>query len=246
MAKPSYRLEVAAIEQRTPNLRRVHLTGADLERFPDDFEGGYVKLLLRPDGTAADAPEGAKRRSYTVRAFERAALRLSLDFAAHGVMGPGTRWGAEARVGDAITVLGPGAVKRLDATADWVLLAGDMTALPAMAVNLERLPASAEGHALIAVPSAEDRRLPPVPEDVEVTWIVGEPPEALAERVRAVPWRSGRASVWSASEFSVMRVLRAYFREREVPKEGLYLSSYWKRDATDEEHKVAKRADAGA
>ncbi|MEO0321977.1 MAG: siderophore-interacting protein [Myxococcota bacterium] len=247
MAKPSYRVTVAATEQRTPNLRRLHLEGEDLTRFPDGFEGGYVKLLLTPEGTAAPAPEGAKRRSYTVRAFDRAASRLTLDFAAHGLAGPGTRWGAEAAVGDAITVVGPGAVKGLDPAADWVLLAGDMTALPALAVQLERLGADATGHAVIAVPSAEDRQLPAHPPGLEVHWLVGEPPEALVATVRAIPWRPGSVAVWCASEFEAMRGLRGYFRdERGVGKDAMYISSYWKRDATDEQHKAAKRADAAA
>ncbi len=247
MAKPTYRVTVAATERRTPNLRRVHLEGPDLARFPDGFEGGYVKLLLRPDGSAAPGPEGAKRRSYTVRALDREAQRLSLDFAAHGLAGPGTRWGAAAEVGDVITVVGPGAVKGLDPASTWVLLAGDLTALPALSVQLERLPPDATGHAVIAVPSGDDRVLPELPAGVEVSWVVGAAPQALVERVRAVPWRAGTVGVWSASEFEVMRALRSYFRdERGVSKDAMYISSYWKRDATDEQHKAAKKADPTA
>ena len=42
-----------------------------------------------------------------------------------------------------------------------------------------------------------------------------------------------------------MRELRQYFRnEKEVAKENIYISSYWKRGVTKDGHKAIKRADA--
>ena len=50
-----------------------------------------------------------------------------------------------AQPGDSITLAGPGGKKLLDFSADWLVLVGDMTALPAISVNLEQLPANATG-----------------------------------------------------------------------------------------------------
>jgi len=42
-----------------------------------------------------------------------------------------------------------------------------------------------------------------------------------------------------------MRALRQYFKqERGVAKTHLYISSYWKLDNSEDEHKVIKRQDA--
>ena len=62
-----------------------------------------------------------------------------------------------------------------------------------------------------------------------------------------LPWASGRASIWVAGEFSASRTLRQYFRhERQVPREHMYVSCYWKIGDTDEGMKAAKRADPEA
>jgi NADPH-dependent ferric siderophore reductase len=42
-----------------------------------------------------------------------------------------------------------------------------------------------------------------------------------------------------------MRALRQYFRnDRDVEREFIYISSYWKNGVTEEGHKVIKREDA--
>ncbi|EGU61267.1 utilization protein for catechol-siderophore, partial [Vibrio nigripulchritudo ATCC 27043] len=51
--------------------------------------------------------------------------------------------------------------------------------------------------------------------------------------------------VWCATEFSTMRQLRKYFRnEREVERDEIYISSYWKQGRTEDQHKIDKRKDA--
>jgi NADPH-dependent ferric siderophore reductase len=42
-----------------------------------------------------------------------------------------------------------------------------------------------------------------------------------------------------------MRALRQYFRnEKEVDRENIYISSYWKKGVSEDGHKVIKREDA--
>lgn len=249
MAKPSvYELTVANVVQRTPNLRRIVLEG-DLSGFPSGYEGGYVKLLL-PRAGAEGSPVDLKssvKRSYTVRAFDRAKGQLTLEFAVHEAKGPAMRWARDAAPGDALQVAGPGSVRNLDLTADDVLLVGDMTALPAISVQVERLPASARGHAVIEILCEEDRQALGGPEGLEVHWVVrGGPPAdcQLAEVTRALPWPSGSVSAWVACEFATMKLLRTYLlKERRLDKEHSYISSYWKSGSSDEQHKAAKLAD---
>ena len=41
-------------------------------------------------------------------------------------------------------------------------------------------------------------------------------------------------------EFSDMKLLRQYFKNIGVEKENIYISSYWKKNSDQEEHKLFK------
>lgn len=258
MAKrPIHRLRVRDRRPLTRHMQRVTFEGPSLADFPDDAEGDYVKLML-PREPALDVmtlelagldPRAFTVRSFTVRAFDRASQSLTLDFVATGHAGAASAWLSSCAPGDAILITGPGPVKSLSPDADWVLLAADMTALPALSVELERLPSDALGVAVIEVLHEDDRQALAAPEGVELHWVVNPDLRAsrLAETVRAQPFREGRGSFWAACEFTSMKQLRDYlFEERGLARDAGYLSSYWKLDATDEQHKAAKRADATA
>lgn len=246
MAKVKRDIVVTAIQDLTPHLRRVSFGGDSLANFPEGQESGYIKFAFPPL-----QPEGRPRmRSYTIRAFDAQAHRLDVDFARHEVGGPATEWANGCQVGDTITMVGPGATKLVDSRADWFFFVGDMTALPAIAVNIERLPATAQGYAVIEILSEEDRIELAEPAGIEIVWVVNPHPEAgtgLIDAVRSKEWRSGVPGVWSACEFGKMKLLRQYFAvERALPPESRYISSYWKLCASDEEHKKAKAEETGA
>ncbi|WOD07301.1 siderophore-interacting protein [Marinomonas sp. GJ51-6] len=133
--------------------------------------------------------------------------------------------------------------------ADWHLLVGDMTALPAISVNLEQLPANAKGYAVIEVVSADDILDLKHPEGVEMKWIInthpGEDSASLLDEVKSLPWLDGKVSAWVACEFSSMKLLRQFFKkEKMLSNDCLYISSYWKLGSNEDQHKVVKRNDA--
>ena len=244
MANNIYHGVVRTRDQVTPNMLRFSLESEALSDFPDGFEGGYVKLVFpRPE---------AKRpamRSYTVRSFDRDARQVTLEMVTHGDLGPAGRWAERAKLGDSIVFAGPGPCRSADPSADWFLLAGDMTALPAISVQLENLPPNAVGDAVIEVISDEDRRKIIRPDGIEVHWITNPEParpnSLLADAVMNLPWRSGRVSAWIASEFANARALRQYMRhDRAVDRDSLYVSCYWKIGDTDEGMKAAKGSDS--
>lgn len=244
---PEYRtLTVAHSELLSPHMRRIVLEGEELADFPEGQESGYVKLLF----PAAESIK-PRLRSYTIRAFDLAQRRLTLDFVCHGDHGPASTWAGHAQIGDSIQVRGPGPTKLLDTSADWCLLVGDMSALPAISVNLERLPADARGYAVIQVMDPADQITMPTPAAVELHWVVNPHPEThsewVAETVRGLPWLPGRVNAWVAGEFELMRGVRRYLRqERQLGKADLYASSYWKIGTTDEGNKLAKKQDPEA
>lgn len=245
MAKAVRNVVVSAKQSLTPNLTRMVLQGDALSDFPSGFEGGYVKLAF-PQQDSKDI-----LRSYTIRAFDPSEQALTLEMVAHGDTGPAATWANHVATGSQINILGPGACQKINTDADWFLLAGDMSAIPAISVNLEQLPADATGAVVLEVISEADKLELPVPPGIDIHWIINPIPEAensmLEDTVMNLPWREGQPSVWVAGEFSASRALRQYFRhERKVPRENMYVSCYWKIGDTDEGMKQAKRNDTEA
>ncbi|MEM1111219.1 MAG: siderophore-interacting protein [Pseudomonadota bacterium] len=244
MAKAVRRVRVAEKQSLTPNMTRLHITGESLSDFPTGFDGGYVKFLFESEAEKTV-------RSFTIRHFDAQAPRLTIDMVAHGDAGPAARWASQVSAGDSIDMMGPGAVKPVNLDADWFILAGDMSALPAICVNLERLPPDARGHVVLEVIDEADQLPLELPEGVQVHWVVNPDPERanslLEDAVMALPWQDGQVAVWVAGEFSASRALRQYFRhKRQLNRDFLYISCYWKIGVTDEGMKAAKRADTEA
>ncbi len=223
-------------------MHRVTLGGKGMRDFPEDREGGYVKLIFpQPDG------ERLISRTYSVR-FQRE-NEIDIDFVLHGDGGPASRWAIDCQAGETIMVGGPGPKTLVNQHADWVLLAGDMTALPAISVNIEQLPAKAIGYVVIEIIDEADIQPLLTPVGLEVKWLVnpkpGEDAKLLNDCVRSLPWLDGQPSVWVACEFNCMRDLRDYLTiERELNRDNLYISSYWKYGSNEDSHRDAKRADA--
>jgi len=241
-------MTVLAKRNVTPNMLRVTLGGEGLAGFQPDRQGGYVKLNLPQDGGKPAV------RTYTIRAQRDG--EIDVDFALHaetatGHAGPATEWAMTVEPGAEVLVDGPGPAKPLPAGHSFYLLAGDMTALPAILVNIEALPADARGLAVIEVMSVEDRQDIAGPAGFEIQWLVAEQPGLGAaehlQTIRDAGWRAEDLYAWVAAEFSTMQALRAYLRdERGLGPDRLYISSYWKSGLTEEAHKLAKREDAEA
>ena len=230
----------------SPSLQRVTLGGPGMAGFAANQQGGYLKLFLGED------PKGKPIvRTYTIRNQREG--ELDIDFALHGddAAGPATKWSLSAEPGDTITVGGPGAAKPLPEAHDFYLIAGDMTALPAISVNLAALADDARGFAAIEIQNEADKAHLDKPEGMEICWLVnrepGSQPDLLADELRKVALPQGRIAGWAACEFSGMRNLRAFLRD-ELGLRGpsLYVSSYWKAGLVEDEHKLAKREDAEA
>lgn len=241
-------LTVLAKRHVTPNMLRLTLGGDGMAGFPPSRQGGYVKLNL-PQGAGKPAV-----RTYTIRAQRDA--EIDVDFALHaetatGHAGPATEWAMSVEPGAQVLVGGPGPAKPLPDGHGFYLLAGDMTALPAISVNLEALPADARGLAVIEVMSEDDRQDIACPEGVEIHWLVAEQPGLESAQhlraIRAAGWPADDLYAWVAAEFSTMQALRGYLRdERGLGPDRLYISSYWKSGLNEEAHKIAKREDAVA
>jgi NADPH-dependent ferric siderophore reductase len=259
MIRALHKTEVVNVLDVSPHIRRITLGGGSLADFPEGYESGYVKLMFPQEGEDAfsDSIVGGlirgnkpRVRSYTILAHDEATSQLTLDFVIHGDNGPASAWASRAQIGDAVTLRGPGGTKLMKPSADWFFLAGDLSALPALSVNLQRLPRDATGYACIEIISAEDKIKLDAPPGIKLSWVINPRPDVpnsiLIDAIRLQPWLIGNAEVWFAGEFDAMRAARRYFKqERGVVKGHIYASSYWKIGATDESNKIAKRKESG-
>lgn len=241
MSKPTSRLlKVIRKEYVTANMLRVTLGGEALAGFPEGQEGGYIKFIFpTTDGSRL-------MRTYTIR--QQRQHELDVDFALHGDSGVACLWALHTQTGDQIQVGGPGPKKRISESADWMIFVGDMTSLPAISVNLANLPSESKGYAILEVQTEADIQTLQKPDDIELKWIInpnpGQDSQSLLEHVKTLKWLDGNVAIWAACEFSSMRALRAFFKERsDVEKGNLYISSYWKHGLNEDQHKIEKRED---
>jgi NADPH-dependent ferric siderophore reductase len=162
----------------------------------------------------------------------------------NGKTGPASAWATSAKPGDVITLAGPGSSKGLSEHYDWVLLAGDMTALPSIRNHLAALPSHAKGYAVIRIEDEKDAVVLKKPEDIEVIW---EFEDTLSNRLSQLNWLEGTPAVWVACEFSDMRTIRTWLKDdKAIAHNNIYISSYWKKGRSEDQHKIEKRQDSEA
>ncbi|OBK54342.1 siderophore-interacting protein [Mycobacterium kubicae] len=279
--RPLQSFEVVGTQQITPHMIRVRLGGSGFDTFvPSDFTDSYVKLAFVAEDidvaalpqpltmdSFADLPAVKQPpvRTFTVRKVDSTAREIAIDIALHGEHGVAGPWAAAAQPGQRIYLMGPGGAYAPDPAADWHLLAGDESALPAIAAALEALPPDAVGKAFIEVAGPDDEIALIAPESVQVNWVyrggrADLVPEdragdhaPLIEAVTTALWLPGQVQVFIHGEAqSVMHNLRPYIRkERGVEaKWASSISGYWRRGRTEETFRQWKRelaeAEAGA
>ncbi|POX62687.1 NADPH-dependent ferric siderophore reductase [Streptomyces sp. Ru62] len=249
--------QVVRTERLTPHMQRVVLGGEGLADFAaDTCTDHYVKLLFGAAGVTYPEPFDLERiraefpreqwpvtRTYTVRAWDPGQRELTLDFVIHGDEGLAGPWALRARPGDIVRFMGPGGAYAPDPDADWHLLAGDESALPAIARALETLPAGARAHAFIEVSGPEEEQK--IDTEVPVVWLHrGDRPvgEALLEAVRGLEFPKGRPHAFVHGEAGFVKELRRLLRvERQIPREDLSISGYWRLGHNEDGWQASKR-----
>ncbi|MFC8448651.1 siderophore-interacting protein [Kitasatospora sp. NPDC057223] len=248
---------VVRTERLTPHMQRVVLGGEGLAAFTAGTSTDhYVKLLFPAEGVSYPEPFDLEQireefpraqwpvtRTYTVRSWDAVLRELALDFVVHGDEGLAGPWAVRARPGDVVRFNGPGGGYAPDTGADWHLLAGDESALPAIAAALESLPSGAEVRAFIEVTGPEEEQK--FSSDVDVVWLHrgGRPVgELLVEAVRGLEFPPGRVHAFVHGEAGFVKELRALLRvERQIPREDLSISGYWRLGHNEDGWQASKR-----
>jgi NADPH-dependent ferric siderophore reductase len=233
LAEPrTWQLEVAAVQDLTPRMRRVQLTSPDLGRF--DYLPGQDMALTFRRGDAQTV-----RRRYTIRHFDPDQLRLDLDFVLHGG-GPGMRWAQGARPGDSIEVVGPRGKITLVRDAAWHLFAGDATAVPGALAMMDALPDDVPAAAFLQVDGGEERQAVDSNRGQQITWRY-ELPDAsgdgsLTAALADATLPAGRGHAYLAGEVALVIALKATLLARGWAAEDISAKAYWNRGRANAGH----------
>lgn len=240
---------VVSAEDVTPHMRRVKFTCADVM----PFIGGdmHVRLLvppkgrppvwpgLREDGRIA-WPQGENEllvRVYTIRAVDIQRRELWIDFLQHpapGVQTPGADFARDVKPGAKVALLGPGGGNLPEAQS--ILLAGDESALPAIARIAAEVPRGTRMQAIIEVQDAMEEQPLPSAGSFEVRWLhrrsypSGAKSVLAEETKKAIASVDGETFVWVACEKEDVRSIRAFLKSRRHDRKNMYVAWYWERD----------------
>ena len=210
-----YDAEVLHRSRISDHLVRLVLGGPGLADFettgvPDEWVGLVV-------------PGQFQSRYYTVRSWERG--ELTTDVVIHDV-GLVTEWASRDCVGDTVRITEPKGSFEMPPDAGWLILVGDLTAMPGMA----RITASVDlpTHVWAEVPDELGDYLTSY---TTIHWL--EQPAGggsrLASVVEEIDWPEGPGYFWMAGESSQMRAIRKHLmRERRLSSAAYDVMGYWR------------------
>ena len=206
---------VVGREVLTPHLIRLVLGGDGLAGFtstgiPDEWIGLIV-------------PGQFQMRYYTVRSWTGGELVIDVVVHAQGLV---TEWASRDCVGETVTVTDPKGSFAHGPEAEWLMLVGDLTALPAMARIAETT-------------QIADLRIWAETPDPVGDYLTGgavthlpSPPDGtsgLADLVAGLDWPAGDGYFWMAGESGQMRAIRRHLmRERRLPAAAYGVMGYWR------------------
>jgi NADPH-dependent ferric siderophore reductase len=232
--KPRYVAAVKSVTQLTPRMVRVTFSSESLAEFGWNGPAAHIKLIFG-DGTQEPRPPA---RTYTPRRFDAQARELDVDFVLHGE-GPASAWASQAAVGQELTIAGPGRNYAVDPSAQWFLLAGDDTAIPAIETIIRAVPASTPTQALIEVVDDREHHDLRVGANVTIQWLhrglnVSEAGRPLEAAIRAATLPQGPGRVYVACESDAMRRIRRHLlHERKLDRSQVVTRGYWHLGVTD-------------
>ncbi|NUU24888.1 MAG: siderophore-interacting protein, partial [Streptomycetaceae bacterium] len=246
-------LHVVRAERVGPGMVRVTFGGADLKAFVSDGRDQRLKLFFPHPGqdrpvvpvdagdewfatwSAMDPAERGIMRTYTVRDARHEPDEIDIDFALHGDTGPASRWAQNAAPGDHLLTIGPSALGNGGADfqpvdgAEWVFVAADETALPAVEGILRWLPADLPAQVWISVPHEGDKRELPSAAETTVRWFVRNGTDPIPAAVEAAELPDGVPYAWIGGEAGMVRAVRRNLvRDRGIDRKSVTFTGYWR------------------
>ncbi|WP_328989625.1 siderophore-interacting protein [Kribbella sp. NBC_01245] len=253
---------VRRAERLTPHMIRLVLGAPE---FADNgFTDKYVKLLFPTAGLKYPEPLDMAvireqvppeywpvSRTYTIRAWDPVTAEVTIDFVYHGDEGIAGPWAAAAKADDEVWFVGPGGAYKPDPAADWHLLVGDESALPAIGAAVEALPPGARARVIVEVEDASEEQKFSGSGEVELTWLhragaATAPGDQLVAAVEGLTFEPGDVQVFVHGEAGFVQRLRAPLKERGITRDRLSISGYWRQGKNEDGWQAEKAETAKA
>lgn len=249
------RAEVVSVTRVSPSIARLTIGGGELDRFAPMGYDQWFRLFFPRDGQEAFrlpartdllgyaqllATAKSVRphmRNYSARAVRRdaAGTQIDIDFVLHDG-GAASSWVLDAAEGTSVAVLDEGIGFDPPADAEWFLLSGDESSIPAIVGICASLDADVRGIAFIEVPSQDDVQWFDAPAGIDIRWL----PRADGERagtvaldaVRRADLPSGTGYAFSVGEAALATGVRRHLvAERGFAKTHVAFCGYWRHPA---------------
>ncbi|MFF9431288.1 SIP domain-containing protein [Streptomyces sp. NPDC014746] len=249
-------LTVLRAQNVTSGMRRLTLGGPQLGAFVKDglelpalrTEGfdDHVKFFLadesgrlvlpRQQVSSLDWPEDERpvAKDYTPVRYDPVGGEIDFDFVRHDG-GVASTWAENVVPGDSAWIAGPKMSHSHPAGADWILVVGDETALPAIGRWLAEMPKGTKARVFVEIGEDNHRQELPTDADAEIVWLSrnGAPAgstDLLERAVRGAEWLPGTVFAWVAGEAVTLKgIRRLLVNERQVPREQTHITGYWRR-----------------
>jgi NADPH-dependent ferric siderophore reductase len=215
-----YDAQVLRREQLAAHLVRLTMGGPGI--------AGFVSTGIPDEWVGVVVPGQFQSRYYTVRSWSAGELVIDVVVHDEGLV---TEWAAGDCVGDTVTVSEAKGSFAMPDDAAWLMLVGDLTAMPAMARISETVTTPTRIWAEVPDDTLPLLRGTYLPEGADVTWLAppAEGQSALAAAVEAIDWPAGPGYFWMAGESAQMRAIRKHLmRERRMPSTSYDVMGYWR------------------
>lgn len=243
----------------SPNLRRIVFHNAELSDYPFERNGAHIKIFLPlPGQTKPELPQITDRgprwldketapikRSYTLSGFDRQACTLSIDFVLHGENGPASTFAKHVQIGQTIGITPPRDKNLFEGGVGACLLAGDLSALPAITAILADLPETTHGDVLLWLPCESDtpKTLQKPPKIKIHTFTPEHPLKALIQQFSQCRPETENARYWIAGEAAMVDSLRQIVRQQwQVPARYCYAVPFWRLGESEEQYHQSRHA----
>ncbi len=164
----------------------------------------------------------------------------------HADEGVASRWALTAQPGDVLVFEGPSGDYRPTPAADWHLLVGDESALPAIAASLEAMTSGERAVVRVVCDGPAHQIDLSTRADLDLEWLHrhGDERDAslLLAAVEALDFGEGTPFGFVHGEADEIRAVRRHLlTERGMTRRDLSCSPYWRRTMTDEAWRRIKR-----
>lgn len=221
---------VRSIKDLTDSYRRITFYSPQaveaLEGFPTEWVRIWVPELGSTDGKIV-------QRGYTVTGLRRELNEFDLEFVLHDIPGAAGEWAKTVEPGYELEISLTPARPKIPAKCQHLVLAGDLTALPAVNSWLEHADELEAEKITVLMEDAHgtSRGIPQQEHDKVVGWQWIDPAAvrgtALASEVDRILRAEPDAYVWGAGEKEMVKRIRTVIKAHDLPREAYFAQFYW-------------------